>query len=236
MTLRQSLLPPNHPGVPDSAPQPVLAEPESAPRSPARPASESAEAGGASPLPRTLAQLPGPQSTSQAVSLSNEDLGRSLNPTEAQIRTKSKFWASLADHPLIGGKAPSLALIKQVTQSAAIEGWWRKPGFKEWFLNERASDERLDWLLHLSMSALEDILLSTDPKSQGARVAAIKTVAEMAGKLKGVGTGKGPDERRQAAIDSMSKADLTKLLESQGIRVDHHVVSLDADHVKKETP
>lgn len=161
------------------------------------------------------------------MSLSNEDLGRSLRPTEAMAQVKARYWAQLSERPLVANAQHTLALVKQLTQSASVESWWRKPGFREWFLNERAVEEKLEWLSHIALAALEDILLNTDPKVQSARLNAAKLVADMTGRSKRSAEDD-PETKKKRAIDAMSREELTKLLESQGIRVEH-AVSLPAD-------
>jgi hypothetical protein len=133
----------------------------------------------------------------------------------------------MADRPMAAGATPGLALAQQMTQSASLKGWWAQGGFKEWFLNERALDEQVDWLMHLALRAAEDVLKNEDPKSAGARVAMVKTIAEMAGRLAKSSGGAGGDKKAKA-IGAMSKDEITKLLGDQGIRVEQ-VVTLPVD-------
>jgi len=161
------------------------------------------------------------------------------SPTEAQVRVKARFWRAWADQPLLSAKgAPTLATIQAVTGSAALKGWWAKEGFQEWFLNSRVGDDRIEYLMHLALSAAEDILLNDDPKAQGARVQMIKTVAELAGRTgarQAAATEKGAAGARQAAIGSMSKDELVQLLEAGGIKVER-VVSVDVPTPSAKEP
>lgn len=209
--LRKSLLPSNG-ALPAGAQQPSPAAPSAAP-------SPSLPAVGAAPGSTAAAgELPAP-----SVSLSDSDLASSFKPTEAQVRAKAKYLSAMLQNPLAAGEGDALTRAKRVTKSAALAGWWKRPGFREWFLNESAVEERLEWLQELSLSAIESILLNEDPRAQGARLSAAKLVAEMTGRA-----GKQPqptaDDKRRKAVDSMNKDELKQLLESQGIRIEQVAV------------
>lgn len=175
--------------------------------------------------PQVLAggELPAaPSITATAASVSASDLAGEFQPTAAQVRVKAKFWRQWAEQPLLSAQgAPALALVKQVTNSAAVAAWWGKAGFQDWFLNTQVTDDRVEYLLHLALSAAEDILLNDDPKAAGARVAMIKTVAEMSGKLQRSGpSGADKADAKRRAIDSMSREDIIKMMEGAGLRVE----------------
>lgn len=168
-----------------------------------------------------LPPLPPPSATGEVApfsgaSVSNADLADSFRPDERMTRCRAKYWARMADRPLAGGTAPTLALAQQITQSASLAGWWRRPGFAEWFANERSSAEQIDWLFSLALNAAEDILKNEDPKAQGARVAMVKTVAELAGRLRPQGAS--PEDKKRKAIEAMSAEELKKLLSASGVR------------------
>lgn len=175
-------------------------------------------------LPQAPAEALTPAS---AVSVTESDLSSAFRPTEAQVRVKAKFWRKWAEQPLLNAQTPTAALVASITGSGAVKGWWARSGFPDWFLNTTVSDERVEYLLHLALSAAEDILLNDDPKGAGARVAMIKTVAEMAGKLgtKVPASGKGTEDGRRRAIEGLDREGLIKLLESAGLRVER-VLSL----------
>lgn len=170
-----------------------------------------------------------PLSPASGSSLSLSDVAAGIRPTEAQIRVKSRFWAEMAKNPLIQPQGVTLALAQQLTQSAALADWWKKPGFREWFLATSVTEERLDYLFHLALQTAEDVLLNTDPKAQSARVSMVKIVAEMVGKGKSaVAAGKegGKTSAKQDAINGMSREELTTFLQDNGIKVEQ-VVSLN---------
>jgi 2-oxo-4-hydroxy-4-carboxy--5-ureidoimidazoline (OHCU) decarboxylase len=110
-----------------------------------------------------------------------------------------------------------------LTASAALAAWWVKPGFKDWFLSTSVTEERVDFLLHLALSAAEAILTNDDPRGQSARVAMIKTVAEMAGKLGSARASAAPaataQDRKIQAIERMTPTELKEFLRASGVDV-----------------
>jgi uncharacterized protein (DUF924 family) len=136
----------------------------------------------------------------------------------------------MAKNPLLQPSQVTLATAQQLTQSAALADWWKKPGFREWFLSSQVTEERLDYLFHLALQSAEDILLNTDPKAQAARVSMVKIVAEMVGKGKSQAAEKSAtsgQSAKQTAINNMSREQLTAFLQENGIKVEQ-VVSIDA--------
>ena len=165
-----------------------------------------------------LPALQGP--IGDGVSLAPADEGASFLPTQAMVRMKARFWAKWAEQPLLHQREPTLALVRSITGSAAITAWWARAAFRDWFLNTAVTDERLDWLLHLALSAAEDILLSDDPKGASARVAMVKTVVDMAGRGgPKAGQAAKQDDRKAAAIGAMGREELLELLSKAGVAV-----------------
>jgi hypothetical protein len=142
------------------------------------------------------------------------------------VRVKARAWANLGSQ-VQPGQDVTLAAAQQASNSAALANWWGRPGFKAWFTNTNVTAERLEWLLHLSLAAAEDVLLNTDPKAQGARVQMVKVVTEM---LKGRAERAKADEG--AGIEKMDKAELEALLQSQGIRLERVATTQIADRAE----
>lgn len=195
---------------------------------PASNSTEAEDSPGLAPSPDAVPPVPAQdrsEGSAEGSSLTTQD--SVFRPTEAQSRIRAKFWARMADNPLLDPRHISLAQAQQMTQSAALATWWKRPGFQDWFLSATVVDERLDYLLHLALASAEDILMNTDPKAQSARVQMVKIVAEMAGKLKG-----GMDQKQVAAdkkkraIEAMGQEELVKFLQDQGLSV-QQVVTLE---------
>lgn len=175
--------------------------------------------------------LPGPPTLASDTGLpdltSGADLAAEFQPTQAMHRVKTRFWSKWAAGAPVGSE-PTLALAQKLTQSAALATWWKRAGFVEWFLNTEVTDERLAHLLHLSLSAAEEILLNTDPRAQSARVAMIKAVAEMSGKLKAgsqtlADPKKAAEQKQLEAVAGMTREQAIEVLKKGGMQVTHTV-------------
>lgn len=136
-------------------------------------------------------------------------------PTPSQRQVKARLVIKLAENPIIELGSLTLAEAQQLTGSSQLKDWWGRPGFKEWFLDQNEYRQRLEYLFSLALDAAEEILLSTDIKVQGARVAMIKLLAELANK-----TPKETQTRyKDEAIAKMSQAELEAFLEKNGIAI-----------------
>ena len=205
MSLRKSLLQPN------ASASSLPASPE--PTSPVPTPSEEAARGTEGGLP----------------ALSNPDA--TFCPSEAQSRAKARFWARrpTADW----GNVPTVAEIKRLTNSSAIERWVRITGFMEWFLNGEYVREKASHLMHLALSAVEDVLLNTDPKAQGARISAAKQAIELNRLLEqGNGAPDGSDD-----ISKMSRDELISFLKDVGKAAGLDIsIAVDATQMDVKAP
>ena len=88
------------------------------------------------------------------------------------------------------------------------------PQFKRWFMTGHLEWRvRLKLLEQKSMSALEEVLACTDPKSSAARVNAAKYLLSLSGKTEK--TAGNPAEKLEQAISQMSEIELKALMESE---------------------
>lgn len=142
-----------------------------------------------------------------------------FRPTEHQLKMKARFWHRWS--PTFAETDPSkvtLARAVAITGSETMRRWWIQPGFRGWFLNAQVHQEKLSYLLHLSLAAMEDMLLNVDPKAQGARMAAVKMVMDLSEKLAGISTG--PKDKQTEALQAMSREELEKLIiSSTGLKL-----------------
>jgi hypothetical protein len=136
-------------------------------------------------------------------------------PTPSQRQVKARLITKMADNPLIDLSSITLAEAQQLTGSSQLKDWWGRPGFKEWFLDQNEYRQRLEYLFSLALDAAEEILLSTDVKVQGARVAMIKLLADLANKTPKEAAAKYKDE----SIAKMDRAELEAFLEKNGIAI-----------------
>lgn len=148
------------------------------------------------------------------VNISNE-LSNLFKPTEEMEKAKARLLVRLDSLPMQPQITASLAI--SLTGVARIESWWRIEGFIEWFTNKDEYKERVEHLYRKSLNALEEILLNTDIKAQGARINAIKLLVELADKLPNRAA---DTQYADAAIAKMDKNQLVSFLEKQGIKIE----------------
>lgn len=136
-------------------------------------------------------------------------------PTDIQRKVKAMFWAKQADLPFIDTAMITLNYVIKQTGTAKVKDWWEKPGFKQWFLNQDETRQRLEYLYGLALDALQEMLINTDPKAQSARVKAVQLIAELANKV----PKKNDNDFIDKAIQAMDRQALLSYLEKQGIKV-----------------
>lgn len=103
-------------------------------------------------------------------------------PTADQRAVKAAFWAKYANAPLLSVEKITAAYVSKLVPDSRLARWWSLYGFKEWFLNEDEFRQRIEYIAHLGLDALEAIL--TDPDSNhSARVNAAKLALEAANKM-----------------------------------------------------
>ena len=156
---------------------------------------------------------PPPSTPGLALTIASDSL--IFIPTPSQRQVKARLLVRLSDNPLLEHSSLSLSESQSITGSSQIKDWWGRPGFKEWFLDQNEYRQRLEYLFALALDAAEEILLSTDPKSQGARVSMIKLLAELANKIPKENAAKYLDE----SISKMDRGQLESFLEKSGITI-----------------
>jgi len=140
-----------------------------------------------------------------------------FHPTETQRRLKATLLAKLENNPLTDLASLSLAEVQEITGSAVVQKWWSVPGFSDWLLDKNENRAKLEYLFSLALEAAEQIILNTDPKAQGSRVAMIKVLSELAGKMPKAPV-KAPQEARTVnAIASMDRTQLMEFLATRGL-------------------
>jgi hypothetical protein len=103
-------------------------------------------------------------------------------PSPDQRQVKAAFWAKYQQTPLISVDKVTASFVQKLIPDSRLPRWWSMYGFKEWFLNEDEFRQRLEYIAHLGLDALEAIL--TDPDANhNARVNAAKLAFEAASKM-----------------------------------------------------
>lgn len=102
-----------------------------------------------------------------------------FTPTKRQREVKAQFWTSWKMGPTKGD--PSMTAIIHETGCNAIETWWKNPAFQRWFLNERDTMQRLEYLFDLGIDVLEEVITSAEKASD--RLKGIEMIAKLTQKL-----------------------------------------------------
>ena len=97
-----------------------------------------------------------------------------FHPTEDQRQVKSAFWATFEDRGGVADHEVTQAAVLQATNDTRVSQWWNLHGFQDWFLNKEEYKQRLDYLMHIGMDALERVLKFSE--SDTAIVSAMKLI------------------------------------------------------------
>lgn len=137
-----------------------------------------------------------------------------FRPTELMCKVKARLHSRFAPTAKCTSlETMSKAEMIRLTGCSSISDWSKRVGFMSWLVNPVYEDEKLEWLYYLSYNALEDILLSDDPKSAGSRLAAAKLILEMKGKIGRTGlTTLADSGKTETAVKAMSTDDLLKIV------------------------
>lgn len=153
-----------------------------------------------------------------------------FNPTEAQVKVKSKMLGLIMDNPVYSLEDLTLEGAMDLTNDKKLAKWWDIDGFQAWFKNKHEFKQRNEHLLSLAQDALERILQSNNPKMAGAQVNAFKALIEVANKMPAKkGEVKFSDENinRMDPLqleDFMRKAGYVRLSESKPLAIEGEVV------------
>lgn len=145
-----------------------------------------------------------------------EEQGLLFTPSKAQRAIKARFW-TIVSHSFSGQNPHQMTpmQIAQTVRDNRVMNWWPVSGFKDWFLNNTEHIERLEYLFDLSLTAAEEVLLSTDPKMANAKVNMVKIISELAKKM----PSKGGDQFQDEQIARMSKEQLESYLLQHGVKL-----------------
>ncbi len=128
------------------------------------------------------------------------------SPTPSQKRCKASFWSRYTPGPSTPlPENISLVFAQELTNSPGLKKWWSEAGFRSWFLNREEAREQVEYLFDRSLEVAEDIL-SSDTAKPGDKVALIKFLAELAGKMP-----KNTAQAEKYADDDIGKMDENQL-------------------------
>jgi len=103
-------------------------------------------------------------------------------PSPEQRKTKTAFYAIFNDNPLCDRNAITRDMAISLTGDTRLMKWWRVEGFRDWFINADEFRQRAEYLSHLALDTMEEVLLDRDANT-AARVNAAKLMMEIANKM-----------------------------------------------------
>ena len=104
------------------------------------------------------------------------------SPSLEEQRTKAKFWVRARKQGVERDEV-TLATGLSLTGDARLTTWWGKPGFSTWFANDTEFEEEMEYLVYRMPFYLLSVLEDDSEKSSGAKVNALKLLAEIANKM-----------------------------------------------------
>jgi hypothetical protein len=134
-----------------------------------------------------------------------------FRPTESQAKLKAKWLVRIEGNPAIDPSSCSRGDVERVL-GVSVGKAWDNPEFRAWFLNTSEHKEQMEELAVLAHAAARSLLLSEEPKVQGARAQLIKFMLEYKSPRK-VGTGQFMDK----VIQNMDSAQLSLYLQKNGV-------------------
>jgi hypothetical protein len=136
-------------------------------------------------------------------------------PTPTQRQVKAAYWAVWGDNPTTDSNSITLAAVMQITNDGRVSKWWSQPGFREWFTNRDEFRQRTEYLAHIALDTLEQLLVDPDANAS-ARVNAAKLLLEATDKMpRKYAKEKLLDER----INRMGPHELQQWLDRQGVTI-----------------
>lgn len=103
-------------------------------------------------------------------------------PSPEQRRAKSAFWTRFNDNPICAPADISLPLALRYINDERLTRWWPQAGFADWFRNADEFRQRIEYLVHLSLDTLENVLVDQAAQAS-AKVNAAKLLMEVAQKM-----------------------------------------------------
>lgn len=103
-------------------------------------------------------------------------------PSTMQRRIKAAFWTKFSQNPIADVGSITAELAARIAGNQNVKKWWSQPGFQEWFLNEDEFRQKLEYLAHLALDTIEEVLLNPDA-NVNAKSSMAKLIFEAAHKM-----------------------------------------------------
>jgi hypothetical protein len=155
------------------------------------------------------------------------DLSLFSQPTSDQRQTKERFWGLFMQGDAEVPSEVDLATALRFGQDKRISTWWDIPGFRDWFLNKQEFKDRVEFMAHLALDGIQEVL-QDKTATPASRVAAAKLALEVANKLPKAGSnqdGKYLDEK----INEMDSKELERFIQSKLVQFPTKSLTTDTD-------
>lgn len=134
-----------------------------------------------------------------------------FRPEDSHRRAKSAFWAHFFSTGDVPPPAIDSATAARFSGFNEVIQWWSIEGFPEWFSNGEEFRQKVEYVSHLGLTALENILL--DPNARTAdRLTAARMSLEIAAKFPKAGA---KEQFADEAIRDMDKKQLEEFIASK---------------------
>ncbi len=134
-----------------------------------------------------------------------------FSPTREMQQAKANYWSFFLTGDVSVSPRDTLESAQRYGRDSRIKEWWSKPGFRQWFSNKDEFRQRAEFLANNSLMHLEYIL--NDEKSKGSeKVAAIKLIMELSGKLKKADSA---EQFADAKIAQMGREELEEFIRNK---------------------
>jgi hypothetical protein len=139
--------------------------------------------------------------------------GVMFRPTPAQKEAKARFWAIMNEGlQLKDPMSYSPTDVADLLRMPTLIRWFTEKGFKDFFFNKFEGEQKLEVLWDKALDAMSEILDTSDPKAQSARVSVIRLLAEMR-------QAKRQPKMLDRAIQEMDLDQLNAFIEKQALKV-----------------
>lgn len=139
----------------------------------------------------------------------SRDLSLFTDPTPEQRKAKERFWGPFMAGDIQVPPTIDLPLALRFGGDSRISKWWDLSGFQDWFLNQEEFRQRVEFIAHLALDSIEEVLKDRTATSN-AKVAAAKLALEVANKLS-----KGQKDQQSdgdSPIDKMDRKELEEFI------------------------
>ena len=84
-------------------------------------------------------------------------------PTDDQKKLKAMFWNRWVLGPVRTEDEITAASVAHITDSSAVEKWWKDTAFRAWFKNNNTMSEDIDHNANIAVETLRQLMYDENP-------------------------------------------------------------------------